>query len=798
MPPLQDDKEKLRRQWHAGGGPRAMKPIRPRQPGEWRPGMPCHWMEQTRFVKWRCILSRFLALVQLAAGIAYLQFRFRLTIGIFERSNVLPYRIYQYFFFSLEVITVFAILFRIVEIWNVCRRNCVDFKAIPNHLIAPRFNQSHRVNVRPQFSNYPSVGVFIPCYNEEVDLVLETVLGALNMDYPRELLTVYLCDDGKDPLKRSMISQLRKQYTNVHYVIRPEHTHAKAGNLNYSLERTTTDLVVTLDADFIARPNLLQRLIPYYFIWNPAVGLYEFNETLAVVQTPQHFRNLSPYDNDPLDQRSTFFFELVLPGKDWLNASTMIGTTNLLSRTALEEANYYPYHSITEDTAMSLMFHSLGYRTYYVNESLATGLATTSLWSNLRQRARWLKGDWQILFSGKGPLTARGLSLIQRFLYMHMTVVRFISVVHLVYDVAAVALLVGGIAPLDSPDPILFIIYIGAFFVASTVQRLVVTSGGIGLRKSESGSVAFEAIFRYTTVKGLFIALFWGQNLAFKVTDKSGAKKKRKKKKASGTEVNGGGGDENNKESKKKRAEQFDTNARVTVLGRPAPGRPASGMLNTSDSEAEEEEEGESGNMDSVVVEIESSSPSGGEVSERQRSAYSSDNEYGSSSCVTDDEDGRTYKKKVRARTAEEKAERRRDMRKNVKRIWFNVVMAAALLFAIVWGMIRPPGVGTRTADVLPLTMALGFALANLLPHVLAMYLCFIPYVSGWVMSDVVHGRCDQYAVHPRTGKLFVPWSFIVLLEAAKGVLILGSMAFLLVYSLSRRELRSTFGAHAL
>eukprot|EP00171_Calliarthron_tuberculosum_P019158 IDg19158t1 len=160
--------------------------------------------------------------------------------------------------------------------------------------------------VRPQYSNYPSVAVFIPCYNESADLVLETVLGAVAIDYPSELLNVYLCDDGKDNMKRNMIAQLRSQYQNIYYVTRPDNSHAKAGNLNYAIERTRSDLIVTLDADFVARPNILQRLVPYYYVWNAQTELYEFNDSLAVVQTPQHYRNLSPYDSDPLDQRSTF------------------------------------------------------------------------------------------------------------------------------------------------------------------------------------------------------------------------------------------------------------------------------------------------------------------------------------------------------------------------------------------------------------------------------------------------------------------------------------------------------------
>lgn len=742
--------ESWKRHWQAGCGKGGLKPVPPKLKGQWKPGMACHWMEETNFIKYKTYIVRVLMIIQFAAGIAYLQFRGRETIGVFERSKRVPYLSYQIFFFILEIISVSSLIFRFFEAWKTCRRNSIDFKQIPHDLIVPKPSSEIRSKVRQEYINYPSVGIYIPCYNEDVDLVLETVLGAVNIDYPRELVTVYLCDDGKDSLKRSMVSQLRKQYKNLYYVIRPDNSHAKAGNLNYCLERTTSDLVITLDADFVARPNIIQRLLPYYYVWNPEIEKYEFNETLAVVQTPQHFRNLSPYDSDPLDQRSTFFFELVLPGKDWFNASTMIGTTNLLSREALMKAGYYPYFSITEDTAMSLAFHRMGYRTYFVDESLATGLATTSLWSNLGQRARWLKGDWQILFSKHGPASGRGLTFIQRILYLHMTFSRIISVVHLMYDIGAVLLLLGGISPLDAPDPKKFVIYISIFLGTGIIMRFILTLGGNGLGKSESGAVAFEAIFRYTTVKGIWIALFKGQNVKFKVTDKSNVPKKEQKNSAS--EMDG------------QTPQKFDENARQTVLGQPFPGR--------------------------------RSNHQGGSQSD-QNSTLSTVNEDSSSITMSESDDGRSLKKhKYKYRTAEEKAVHRKDIVKNLKRIWFNIFMAILLSVSIVFGFIRPPtnlekqivevdGVlGTyEFQNVLPIAMALGFAMLNLLPHLLAIYLCFIPYVSGWMMTDLVHGRCDQYAIHPKTGKLFVPWSFISLFTVAKLILMVGSVASLAYYT---------------
>lgn len=726
--------------------------------------MPCHWMEQTPSTKRRIIFYRVLFFVQLAVGITYIQYRARRTIAIFDRSRTVPYMIYQIFFLVLESISISSVIFEILEVWNICKRNCIDLKQIPSNLIKSHFTHPSHLRLNSDQAKYPSVGVFIPCYNEEVDLVRQTVLGALNIEYPKQLLRVYLCDDGQDSLKKAMISKLARHHKNLFYITRPEHTHAKAGNLNYALEGTHSDLVATLDADFVPRPNFLQRLVPYYFIWNPDEELYEFNETLAVVQTPQHYRNLSPYDSDPLDQRSTFFFEIILPGKDWFNASTMIGTNNLLSRKALRKASYYPYYSITEDTAMTLKFHSLGYRTYFVNESLATGLATTSLWSNLRQRARWLKGDWQVLFSKNGPLFVKGLTIAQRLLYLHMGFGRFTSIVFLLYDIATVALLVVGVTPLDVRYPIIFIIHIGSLLLIQVLTHLFLTAGGKGLKKSESGYLAFEAIFRYTTVKGLFISLFRGQKLVFKVTEKAVAHNK----------------DTDSDEAGEETEEDTDDSAPTSASTTNTEGLDDSfTALQLSES-----------------VPTDSPEPSASSISGHHTPHVEQRSEIEDSIDPNADarsEEANTDQPRRRKRTTQEVAERRRDIWKNLKRVWFNMLTATVLIFAIVWGILNTATVNVvdtrndRTVgnhDLFPMAMAIGFAASNLLPHLLAIYLCFVPYVSGWMMTDLVHGRCDQYAVHPRSGKLFVPWSFILLLMFSRMTLVFGSLTFLLVYSI--------------
>ena len=55
---------------------------------------------------------------------------------------------------------------------------------------------------------WPTVDVFITCYNEPADMVAETATAALALDYPVDKLRVYILDDGNTPEMRSMAEQL--------------------------------------------------------------------------------------------------------------------------------------------------------------------------------------------------------------------------------------------------------------------------------------------------------------------------------------------------------------------------------------------------------------------------------------------------------------------------------------------------------------------------------------------------------------------------------------------------------------
>jgi cellulose synthase (UDP-forming) len=113
---------------------------------------------------------------------------------------------------------------------------------------------------------------------------------------------------------------------------------------------------------------------------------------------------------------------VLLPGWDSLGAAPCCGTNAILSRAALEAVGGFAYGSVTEDFLTSLTLQSAGYRTRYVDEVLAEGLAPSSLAPFFAQRLRWAVGGLQI-FWRFNPLWGAafrggGLTWEQRLLYV--------------------------------------------------------------------------------------------------------------------------------------------------------------------------------------------------------------------------------------------------------------------------------------------------------------------------------------------------------------------------------------------
>jgi cellulose synthase (UDP-forming) len=242
-----------------------------------------------------------------------------------------------------------------------------------------------------------SVDVFIPVCREPIDIIEETIAAAVSIDYDNK--KVYILDDGEDDAVKAMSEKY-----GVQYIRRPSHENTKAGNLNYALERTTGDLVLAIDADQVAKPEIIDRIIGYFTL-----------PKIAFVQTKQDFK--LP-DGDPWGNADVVFYEVMEPGKDYDNAAISCGSGVMYRRAALESVDGFSIWNLVEDLHTSLMLHSKGWRSVYHQESYTKGTAPEEVVSYVKQRWQWAVDSLRMLF-WNNPLFLKGLNFHQRLQYFH-------------------------------------------------------------------------------------------------------------------------------------------------------------------------------------------------------------------------------------------------------------------------------------------------------------------------------------------------------------------------------------------
>ena len=337
-----------------------------------------------------------------------------------------------------ETFAIFAAGFFVFNVWRIRKRNAAS----------PRAGLS--------------VDVFITTYNEPLDLIRKTAIGARNIRYPHR---TYILDDGARDSVRDLAAEL-----GIDYIRRSTNEGAKAGNLNHALRRTSGEYILQLDADHVPLPQILDRMLGYFR-----------DERMAFVQSPQCFYNHDGFTGHADSTAGRYyaeqdiFFNVIQPGKDRHNAAFFCGSCAVIRRIALNEIGGFSTYSITEDFETSLRLHANGWRSAYHAEALAYGLATRTAESFHTQRVRWGRGTLQV-WRRFNPLTLRGLTLSQRICYFYSVLVYLDGLPRLTFYAAPLIYLFAGVLPIRSQG-LDFLAHFLPLFVASVLLNRLMARG---------------------------------------------------------------------------------------------------------------------------------------------------------------------------------------------------------------------------------------------------------------------------------------------------------------------------------
>ena len=273
-----------------------------------------------------------------------------------------------------------------------------------NYFSSRKYDLDKEILKDPNSNDVPMVDIFICTYNEPLDLLRKTVIAALELEYNKSKVNIYLCDDGN----REEIKKLSEDY-GINYITREDNEGAKAGNINNAFKLTNGELVVILDADMIVKRNFLVKTIEYFK-----------HKDVAFVQVPQSYYNTDMYQynlNKSLPNEQDFFMRDIQEARASINAVLHVGTNAVFRREAIDAVGGFPTFSITEDMALGMRLQANGYKSILVNEPLVLGLSATTLEESIKQRERWARGNVQV-FKNDNPILNSGLKWNQKIAYI--------------------------------------------------------------------------------------------------------------------------------------------------------------------------------------------------------------------------------------------------------------------------------------------------------------------------------------------------------------------------------------------
>ncbi|HAA30488.1 MAG TPA: cellulose synthase catalytic subunit (UDP-forming) [Cyanobacteria bacterium UBA8553] len=368
-------------------------------------------------------LHLFLVWLSIVTTLRYLYYRTAFTLNFNSWLN----GIFCLLLFAAELYAIITLILAYFQTLKLKDREPIDLSLFPEN-------------------EWFKVDIYIPTYNEDVEIVRKTVLGAIAIEYPEDKKRVYVLDDGRAEKYRARRQELRQmcEELGVMMLTRDNNEHAKAGNINTAFRRTKGDLVLILDCDHIPSRQFLMHTVGFFF-----------DPNVAFVQTPHWFYNPDPFERNLLTGGrvpvgNELFYKVLQKGNDFWNAAFFCGSAAVIRKEHALQVGGIATETVTEDCHTAFRLHSLGYESVYYDKIMVAGLAPEKFSSYVGQQVRWARGMAQILRLENPLINPKlNLSLAQRICYFSATSHFFYGYPRLMYAIAPTLFLLFGLNPIQ-------------------------------------------------------------------------------------------------------------------------------------------------------------------------------------------------------------------------------------------------------------------------------------------------------------------------------------------------------------
>lgn len=266
----------------------------------------------------------------------------------------------------------------------------------------------------------PEVSIIIPAYNEE-EGIRDTIISALNLDYPANRLEVIMVDDGSKDKTYAIARKIKDRKLRI---FRKENA-GKASALNFGLKRAKGKIIVTMDADTFAEKDSLKKMVtcfssPKVMCVAPSIAIYKPRGILQRVQQIEYF--LGVY------LRKTFSSMQAI--------HVTPGAFSAYRKSFFKKYGEFMVGGMTEDMEMALRIQSNNFIIEHKEDAVVYTKPPSTFLSLLRQRRRWYFGltknlwHYRRLFSreyGQLGLIVLPVAIITIFLSILLTSYMLIS-----------------------------------------------------------------------------------------------------------------------------------------------------------------------------------------------------------------------------------------------------------------------------------------------------------------------------------------------------------------------------------
>src|SRR5215207_9755550 len=237
---------------------------------------------------------------------------------------------------------------------------------------------------------WPTVTIQLPIFNEKY--TVERLLKAVTrLDYPRKRLQIQVLDDSTDDtakLVKDLVQKYKSRGFDIEWQHRTDRNGYKAGALSEGLSNATGQLIAIFDADFVPKPDWLQKTVPLFR-----------NRKLGCLQTRwghtnRKYNSLTQAEAMAIDGH--FIVEQTARSQNdlFLNFN---GTAGIWRRACIEDSGGWQWDTLTEDLDLSYRAQMRGWKIDYLPDVVVPAELPSQVEAFKNQQFRWAKGSFQVV-----------------------------------------------------------------------------------------------------------------------------------------------------------------------------------------------------------------------------------------------------------------------------------------------------------------------------------------------------------------------------------------------------------------